>query len=80
MSSVNVETGILVIQPLHFGPQNREHVPKLVFVSKEASSEEGQGVFEELVIVGAIEDRGLHVTDQVLKEGADDNVNDLANL
>ena len=32
------------------------------------------------MIVGAIEDRGLHVTDQVLKEGADDDVNDLANL
>ena len=32
------------------------------------------------MIVGAIEDRGLHVTDQVLKEGADDDVDDLANL
>ena len=80
MYSVNVEIGIFVIQPFHFGPKDRKHIPKLVFVSKEASSEEGQRIFEELMVVSAIKDRGLHITDQVLKEGAYNDVDDLAYL
>ena len=55
-------------------------MPKLILVGHESAGEEGEGVLEELVVVGAIENRWLDIADQVLEEGTDDNVDDLADL
>jgi len=55
-------------------------VPELVLVCLEAESEEAQTKLEELVVVGPIEDRVLHVAHEILEERPDHHVDDLADL
>lgn len=71
---------MLGLKALHLAPQYGVAVPKLVLVRLETHGEEAETELKKLVVVSAIEHWVLDVADQVLKERADDNVDDLANL
>ena len=79
-ASVDLEVARLSVQSLHLGAKNGHNVSEQVLVRDEASGEEAQRVLEERMVVLSVEDRGLHIADQVLEEGADHNVDDLADL
>ena len=55
-------------------------MPEQILVGDETPSEEAQGVLEERVVVLAVKDRRLDITNKVFEERADDDVDDLADL
>ena len=80
LNSVDHEVRLLRLQLLHLLAQDLINAPKIVLVVFEAQLEKLQRHLEEPRVVFALEDRIVHVADQVLEEAPDHDVDYLANL
>ena len=78
--SVDVELGLLLLESLHLGSQNGVDIAELILVRLETQCEEREAELEEFVVFGSVKDGWLYVTDQVLEEGTDHDVDDLADF
>ena len=65
---MNLKDGHFVLETPHLGLENRVNSGELVLVGCKAHRKELERIFEEVVIVGALEDRLGDVADQVFEE------------
>ena len=74
------EVRLLRLQFLHLLAQDLIDTPKVVPIVFEAQLKELQRHFKEPRVVFALKDRVVHITDQVLEEAPDHDIDYLANL
>jgi len=77
---VDHEVRLLSLQLLHLLAQDLINAPEIVLVVFEAQLEKLKRDLKEPRVVFALEDRIVHVADQVLEEASDHDVDYLANL